>query len=810
MEAAPPETDHAPGESAPALRVDVVPLTGVPGVFSYSVPQPLASKIARGRRVIVPFGKHQQVGVVVSEPSAATREGLRPVESVLDDGPLLFPELLGLCRWAADYYLAPLGLALRAALPPGAHGAATERIELTEHGRSALSTGTLPPKLRRAARAVEAGEEQLLSAPTRAKLEREGLATVQRGVRAGGAIPLVEVAVDVAAPGTTIATHHHALRRTFELVHQRGRVRMDELLQELPQARSAIGRLSARGLVRLESVPREAATADLRSSSAPALLMPEQRAAVDALARALDTGPATYLLEGVTGSGKTEVYLQLIARARQREGTALVLVPEIALTPQLSGRFRARFGAEVAVLHSGLTDRDRAAEWHRIHRGDAPIVVGARSAVFAPLRHPMVLIVDEEHDPSFKQESGLRYHGRDLAVVRGRLAKALVLLGTATPSLETLENVNRGRYRHLRLEKRVDERPLPEVELVDLRGRGREKAQGGVVPSGLLSPELVAALRATRDRGEQSIVFLNRRGHSTALLCRDCGEVRRCPDCQVAFTWHDRRGFLVCHYCGRRERAPDACGRCGSTRLLLTGAGTEKVEVELATALPQARLARLDRDTAGNARRLAAILDRFSRRESDVLVGTQMVTKGHDFPLVTLVCVLLADAGLNQPDFRAAERTAQLLTQVAGRSGRGTRRGRVLVQTFNPDAPAVTAVLAHDYGSFARAELAEREAVGYPPFRRLGLVRVEGEDAAQAERQARALAERARTARAVDVLGPAPAPLPMLRGRHRFQVLLKAERAAALHAVLRELAKVPVSASGKTRVVLDVDPVDLS
>jgi primosomal protein N' (replication factor Y) len=415
--------------------------------------------------------------------------------------------------------------------------------------------------------------------------------------------------------------------------------------------------------------------------------------------------------------------------------------------------------------------------------------------------------VDEEHDPSFKQESGLRYHGRDLAVVRGMQCGAVVVLGSATPSLESIHNVRRGRYRHLVLPERVDDRPMPQVELVDLRGRRRGKPEEGVSPSGLVSEELLAALRATCERGEQSIVFLNRRGHSTALLCRDCGDVRRCEACAVAFTWHERRRRLVCHHCGAREQAPETCPACGSVRLLLTGAGTEKIEDELASALPGARVVRLDRDSARNARQLSAILDRFTRREIDVLVGTQMVTKGHDFPGVTLVSVLLADAGLHQPDFRASERTAQLLTQVAGRAGRGKLPGRVLLQTFTPDAPAVDAVVRHDYAAFARGELAEREAVGYPPFRRLGLVRLEGEDEQAVQEAAAEVARTLRGAHDVELLGPAPAPLAYLRGHHRLQLLLKAPRHEAIRAALDRLAPLRL---GGVRLALDVDPVDLS
>lgn len=792
--------------------IDVVPLGGAPGTYTYAVPPALADAAVAGRRVIVPFGTRRRAGIVLGPADRVPDGTLKLIEDVLDDGPWVNAEALALARWAADYYRAPLSLALRAALPPQSEADELRRPVLSDAGRRALETGTVDRTTRQALLAVEAGESQVLAASRLKRLITEGLVELDVEVRTTG-VPMIDVAILAAPPDTPVPARNRVQRAVWDLLAGAERASVESLQAAVPGARDALKRLEQKGLVRIEQVPRERAPGiAIGATETPPALTSQQADVLTQLVEALnDPQPKPYLLEGVTGSGKTEVYLRLIARAQETGGRALVLVPEIALTPQLSGRFRARFGTSVAVLHSGLTDRDRAAEWHRVRRGEAQIVVGARSAVFAPMDKPRVIIVDEEHDPSFKQAEGLRYQGRDLAVVRGRLSGALVVLGSATPSLETLLNAQRGRYGHVRLTQRVDTRPLPTVEVVDLRGRQKERIDTGVAPSGLISPTLIDAMRETVERGEQVIVFLNRRGHSTVLLCRDCGEAQRCADCSVALTWHDRRRQLVCHYCGAKRRAPEVCPTCQSTRLLFSGAGTEKLEEELSTALPGARVARLDRDTASTAKKLETLLSRFSRGDIDVLLGTQMVAKGHDFPGVTLVGVLLADAGLHQPDFRAAERTAQLLTQVAGRAGRGQKPGRVLVQTLAPEAPAVAAVRTHDYATFAQGELIEREDAEYPPYRRLCLVRTDAEREEDARRVATDWATRLMRHASPDlvVLGPAPASLERLRGRYRFQVLLKSNGIGPIRAALDKAAAEKRFAPAGVRVTIDVDPVDM-
>jgi primosomal protein N' (replication factor Y) len=738
------------------MLVQVAVAAAVRGIFTYRVPAALQPALAVGLRVAVPFGKTRRAtGYVVGFADAAPDGvALRDVVEVLDPFPLFTKDLIDLVGWAEEYYLCPPGELYRAALPPGLNargGGAAPRRRGVEYAAPAPAAAEALPALARRARTQHAVLEYLLA---------------------------------------------------------RGRIPLEELRAAFPAGRAALTALRDKGLAVVEAEGPVPSATLLAAAEAPALT-PDQSRVLRTVDEAFAEGAfATFLLHGVTGSGKTEVYLRAIARARESGRGALVLVPEIALTPQLAGRFRARFGGEVALLHSGLSDAERHAEWLRLRNGDARICVGVRSAIFAPVQDLAILVVDEEHDSSFKQEEGPGYQARDLAVVRAKQARALCLLGSATPSLESLENARRGRYRLLELPNRVDDRPLPEVEIVDL-GQGR---RNGLAPgAGLLSPSLSDALHATLAAGQQAILFLNRRGFQTLVLCESCGREERCESCSVSLTYHRRRGVLLCHYCGHVERVTSTCPACGGPRRGV-GVGTEQVEVAVRELLPSARVARLDRDAVRSADEIAGVLARFANREIDVLVGTQMVTKGHDFPGVTLVGVVLADTALALPDFRAAERTFQLLTQVAGRAGRGAEPGRVLVQTWNPESPAIACAVGHDYARFAEAELASRSALGWPPFSRLLAVRVEGtEEAARA--CAEALARAARPALApgqgLVLLGPAPAALEKLRGRNRWHLLFRARGPEPLrraHRLLSPLARRP---PGGAEVRFDVDPYSM-
>jgi primosomal protein N' (replication factor Y) (superfamily II helicase) len=807
------------------------------GTFTYRDPRPGAAAVAVGTQVVVPFGARTVTGFVVGHAGGAP-EGAeaRDVEEIVKGEPAFDEAMIAFCRWVADYYYAPLGEVLRAALPHGEKAESVRAARITDRGRAAvgeqrslLGEETGHPVL--VALAAAGGELTLkglaraLASDPRARgrgargpaqlarLVEQGLVEVGDEVQTRRAPPTEAWAV--AAAGVAVErlpARAAAKRAVLARVVAAGAEGVPTSALE-PRARGHVKALAADGLVRVERRAPARALGPARQIEAATLTLNEaQRHAVSTLTAALPAGFATFVLHGVTGSGKTEVYLRVIAEARAAGRGALVLVPEIALTPQLAARFRARFGEDVAVLHSALPPGERLAAWRRLRAGEVGIAVGARSAVFAPVRALGVVVVDEEHDASFKQEEGVRYQGRDLAVVRAQRAGAIAILGSATPSLETTHNAARGRFTLLPLPGRATARPLPDVELVDLR-----RHPPG--PDGLLSAPLAEAMAAALAAREQVILFLNRRGFSTVVLCRACGHVVRCDDCTVSMTYHRARGRLVCHYCAKTTPVPGRCPACASPKIERLGVGTERVESVVRERFPDARVARLDRDTAGargprgpsddgvdDGRGLHAVLRRMQAGEIDVLVGTQMVTKGHDFAGVTLVGVLQPDQGLHMPDFRAAERTFQLLEQVAGRAGRGARPGRVLIQTYDPEHPAIAAVRTHDYDGFARGELASRAEADYPPFSRMVALRLDATDAGDARAAAAdaAAAAMAAAGASVRVRGPAEAPIPRVRGRSRYQIWLAGHDRAALMAAAR--AGAGVKLPGDARIVLDVDP----
>jgi primosomal protein N' (replication factor Y) len=654
--------------------------------------------------------------------------------------------------------LAPLGEVLSGALPSGERASASRRLRLTELGVQ-TATANAPSGL--SALALDDGDRELL-----ARLKKSRTLSLTALVRKGAS---------------------EAAR--VEFLEQRGFVEVAEDIRGTKRKRRSAADLSE----------RIAAT----DATLPTLNV-HQDAAYESLLVALDKGYATFVLQGITGSGKTEVYLRIIAEARRRGRGALVLVPEIALTPQLAERFRARFGDDVAVLHSGLPPGERASAWRRLRRGEVGIAVGARSGIFAPVRDLAVVVVDEEHDGSFKQDEGFRYNARDLAVMRASQSGALAVLGSATPCLETYRNVQLGRFSRLLLPVRANPaaatRPLPPVDIIDLRRHPPGQ-------DGLLSPPLALAVDQALAMGEQTILFLNRRGFSTFVHCQACGHVVRCKACAVSLTLHRLRGHLLCHYCGHSEPIREVCPQCKTPSLRGMGAGTERVETLVGQRFPSARVARLDRDTADGARgKLEAILAKMHGREIDILIGTQMVTKGHDFAGVTLVGILQPDQGIHLPDFRAAERTFQVLEQVSGRAGRGERPGRIIVQSYCPDHPAIEFLKHHDYEGFMKDELARREAVLYPPFARMVVVRLDGADPSAVREAATAAASYARAAAdpCVRVLGPSEAPISRLRGRTRFQVWLSSGDRGKLLTATRAVQRMPLSRG--VRLEVDVDP----
>ena len=807
-----PPSASVPASGYVAVAVDLP----VPGTFTYRLPPELADTPI-GTRLLIEFGGRATVGLLVrSAPPPPEGADVKTVRAALDEEPLVNADLLELCLWISDYYAAPPGEVIRAALPPGTRIGAQLFIEPTRRGRAAMEGegGALPRRQRDLLAAV--GDGALRSSLTRKARAAEIDALVDAGlarVRAETEPPRVRerterIARLIAEPDQLDLGRAPARRAIVAAIAEAGgELSASVLREDHKNVAAQLRRLEADGVIETELRPiyRVApAGGGMSAMKLPPPLNDDQQRALAAITGALGAGELRgFLLHGITGSGKTEVYLHAIGEATRRGRSAIVLVPEISLTPQLAARFRARFGDRVAVLHSGLSARERFDEWQRLRRGEADIALGARSAVFAPLARPLgIIVVDEEHDSSFKQEEGVRYNARDVALVRAKRAGAVCVLGSATPSLESYYGTEIGRLERLELPARATSGELPAVELVDLREFVADS-------DSMMTTPLATAVAETLAAGDQVILFLNRRGWSTFVLCTACGEASRCRNCAVSLTYHRFRERLLCHYCNHSEPLPGRCGSCGAEAIARRGLGTEKATDAIARQFPEARIGRLDRDVAGGAG-AEAVLGRFARRELDILVGTQMVTKGHDFPGVTLVGVLCADTGLSMPDFRAGERTFQLLSQVAGRAGRGDRPGRVLIQSYRTEHMAVRAARDHDYQTFYRAELASRAELGYPPHGHLIAIRLDGPDSSAVQRRARQLATAARPAATrlgVAILGPTEAPLARLKGRTRWHMWLRAPSRRALRSLLGAVGGELASRVERVRVTVDVDPV---
>jgi primosomal protein N' (replication factor Y) (superfamily II helicase) len=744
----------AAGAGEPRYAAVVLPVP-VPRTYTYAIPGPLAHGVVPGARVVVPLRRRATVGLVTAVDVAAPPVAAKPLVAAPDPEPALSPALLALGSWISRYYGAPLGLALRALLP-GALWSVHRPAGPAEQAERVLTlVENLPSLLER--------ERAFKRAPKR-RVAYEALEAI------GGSAPV------------------------------------RHLVGQLKLSPTALDGLVALGLARVAHVPRSRDPFAALSSPPPPTLTPDQRAVVAGI---LATPVATpVLLQGVTGSGKTLVYLEVLRSVVAAGGGAILLVPEIALTPQTVARVRGVFGDQVAVLHSGLSDGERADAWRALRRGERRVAVGPRSAVFAPLDRLAVIVVDEEHEPSYKQGSAPRYHARDVALARGRLEGARVILGSATPSLEMLYRATAGTLRRFELPERVEARPLPPVEVIDLRHAPRAPEARGVpwtVP-------LDDAVRAALARQEQTILLLNRRGFATYLQCPSCGDVRECPQCTIALTVHQTPPALRCHYCGHEEPIPTSCRVCQGELHRMRGIGTQQLEHFVTRRFPAARIARMDLDTTSTKWAHHRILERVARGEVDILLGTQMIAKGLDFPNVTVVGVVDADTGLNLPDFRAGERTFQLVAQVAGRTGRGPKGGRVYVQTRAPDHHAIRAAAAHSVTAFAAAELPLRAPPypAYPPSVGLARFVAAHADAVTAQATAERVAAWLRRANAerldgaLTVLGPAPCPIARLQGRWRWHVLVKSATPRAIGRVVRTWGR-----RGRRTVIVDRDPTSL-
>lgn len=809
--------------------------------FTYAVPPALEHAVAPGSRVLVPFGKRGDrvawVDRIVSDmPTGVVRE----LSAVLEDTPLIPESLLALCRWVADYYVSPLGQVIRTAVPADLSTTSVDTIALPSGGVSR------PEGLSELEAIILDWLESMEGPQSVARLRREhGERGWWPAIRRLEERRLVEIGSEAPRTKPPVRTRR-VIRLTRELPSLRerdeifGRARRQrecwewvESVGGVTDVASLVARqgytypivnaLVTRGLARIdeEVVSRDPyetveapRAAELKPTSA-------QEAAIDALIGASRRQrPGTFLLRGVTGSGKTLVYIELLREIVERQGrTAIVLVPEIALTPQTVGRFRAVFGDRVAVLHSALSDGERYDEWRALRAGRKRIAVGARSAVFAPLPDLGAIIVDEEHEATYKQsETDPRYHARELAVVRARMEGAICVLGSATPSLESWVNATSGKYRLLELPERASGQRMPEVRVVDLRKeRKAQRESGDPSPDGqVLSPSLREAVEERLRRSEQTILLLNRRGYANFVQCRECGEVWDCPSCAVSLTFHRRRARMTCHYCLHEEEPPVRCDRCGSTDISFRGVGTEQVERTVVDAFPEARLARMDVDTTSAKWSHHRILEQVERGQVDILLGTQMIAKGLDFPNVTLVGVINADVGINLPDFRATERAFQLITQVAGRAGRGPKGGEVIVQTSLPGHHAVACSVTHDFAGFAQKELEARRAPLYPPYCRLVNIVVSGTDQGATMESAQRAAEwltgliRRREIREIELVGPAPAPIERIRDRWRWHFLLRSSAPLRLGQVTRYFAeRFRVGKTAAVRLAIDRDPVAL-
>jgi primosomal protein N' (replication factor Y) (superfamily II helicase) len=773
--------------------------------FTYRVPDGMDVP-SRGVRVLVPFGPRRVIALVTG-PATSLPEGMKDVVEVLDEVPLVAPPLLDLAAWMAEHYLAPPGECYRLVLPPAGVRASRAVVRLAE--RAPASTSTADPvieALRDGPMPLSTLAKRLGRDPTArlARLRRDGLVTVDQDLARPG-FRQVRIAV-LAGASAGIKPRGRAQAEVLgRLTAAAGRASVPDVVRDRPSLRGALDRLVEQGAVVIE---------EERSLRAPDVLegpsrlrpeaTPDQATVLEPILSALGRGFSPFLLHGVTGSGKTEVYFRAIERTLEQGRSALLLVPEIALTPLLVRAAVGRLGGIVSVLHSELSVGERHDQWWRLREGDARVAIGARSAVFAPLSDLGLLIADEEHEGAYKQDESPRYHGRDVAVMRARLEGAVALLGSATPSLESNHNALSGKYRRLVLPTRIGSQGLARVEVVDRR----QALKAGADP--ILTPALRDALAERIERKEQSLLLLNRRGYATSLLCRECGLQAMCPNCSVPLTLHKGGRIALCHYCAYETATPRACGSCKGEYLRLTGYGTEKVLEAVRAALPAARVERLDRDLAVRRGAVARVLAAFEAGETDILVGTQMIAKGHDFPRVTLVGVVDADVGLGLPDFRAAERTFQLLTQVAGRAGRADLPGEVILQSHLPDHYALQLACAQDYDAFYEREMEFRRTMAYPPAATLVNLVLRSRDSTEGAEAADAVAAhlRGRAAGRYRVLGPAFAPLARLRQEHRFQILLKGRRKAMRDAVRDAM----VARYGEVRwpgVAVDVDPVTI-
>jgi len=764
-------------EAFPKIYVQVAVALPISGTFTYTVTGELVGKVAVGKRALVPFSGRKITAYILRIIPPEKRRGIKDIITVIDAYPLFPPHMVKFFEWLSNYYLYPIGLVIKGALPTGLN------VRIPD------------------------GEKM----PSRGWLDRVGL------------LKMVFITVK---KGATIDRSLFDRKRSprnedefLAMMIKKKEVSLREIKNAFSNGTYLVDKWVTKGFLKKTRRPvaRDIVDETLFISTKPPPLNSKQKEVVERISEKLKADAFfTYLLHGITDSGKTEVYYHAARAAKELGRQSIIMVPEIALTVFMASLFKARFKDRVAILHSALSTGERYDQWIRIAKGDADVVIGARSALFAPLSRLGLIIVDEEHDLSYKQEEKFRYQARDAAIVRAKLSDAVAILGSGTPSIQSYQNAAIGKYGFLTMPKRILKRELPDIKVIDMAKFERSSA---AQDESIMSPPLKEAIQENLTQKKQTILFLNRRGFSSLYLCRFCGETIRCPNCEVSLTYHKYGGNLLCHYCGFSIKPPNRCPACNSQDLKPYGFGTQRVVEVLEDLFPKARVERMDRDTMRRKGEVQQVLKRFMQHETDILVGTQMVTKGHDFPNVTLVGVISADLSLNYPDFRAGEVTFQLLSQVAGRTGRGNIPGKVIIQTFNPSHYAITATKDHNYKRFFSQEIALRRQVNYPPFSLIATVRFLGNSESKTEKIAthigmkirNTIKKQSKRKSVVEILGPVEAPMAKLKGKYRQQILIKSRTSRYLNQLLKEVETFSpqILSSSGVRMIIDVDPYQM-
>ncbi|MBW2569320.1 MAG: primosomal protein N' [Deltaproteobacteria bacterium] len=794
----------------------------VHNAFTYRVPKHLSSFVSIGKRVLVPFGKRRVTGYILGSSEPVNDKKIKCILDVLDEKPLFPSSMIPFFKWIADYYIYPVGQVIKNALPGGLNLYELTTVAITEMGEKALLDDSVTPLQKEILSCLKQGscQRKMVSKKLNKKIpnslisamEDLGLIIKKQELKGGETSSKKERYVSLIRHDMPAGRLSAQREKIIDAIKNEGEISVKKLKELVPAAPRLIKSMEVAGQIKIftKKVYRDPFGELIKSDTAH-ILTDEQDKAIFKVVNCLGKGFAACLLTGVTGSGKTEVYMQLAAEALKRGISVLVLVSEIALISQIERRFRARFGENVALLHSRLSAGQRYDQWMRIVNKEVNIAIGARSCIFAPLADVGLIIVDEEHDTSYKQESGLRYNARDLAVIRAKLNGGVALLGSATPSIQSYYNVTTKKYVEAALTKRVENRPLPEITVVDLR---KNRDARGI--RHFITSELYTAIKETLDHDEQVLLFLNRRGYASFPVCAACGKAVKCKNCDITLTLHRGDNAYKCHYCGYSLASVSNCSTCGSSRIKQLGLGTEKVEAAVKALFPDANVARMDRDTTTRKGSMLKILKGLRDRNIDILIGTQMAAKGHDFPNITLVGIICADLSLSFPDFRAGERTFQLLAQVSGRAGRGEVPGRVVLQTYNPDHYSILSARKQDFKTFYNEEIGFRKALNYPPFSRIIQLKISGRNSRQTGQYAQTVGDLCNVLKKndrsfmkfIEILGPIEASLYRIAKQYRWQILLKSKSARLLHSFVHKLifenqAKIN---NRHVKLVVDVDP----